>query len=214
MYFQKDYILRMIEMMGDLMRRIQELLSDAQRMKLLEDACRTHCGISLETAEDLTVDSLIRLLPPVPRLMVSEILYIKADSFILLQEEKEALLHKSLHLLATLWEEGPLCEIRADRLAAMKNTLLPRLSPAELMNIARFMEEAERYGDMEDAIFQGLEGLPPGLERENLAREGANMLLQASGASGEALAYAHCTREELQASAEELTSLFGAGGTK
>ena len=123
-------------------------------------------------------------------------------------------MHKSLHLLATLWEEGPLCEIRSDRLAAMKNTLLPRLSPVELMNIARFMEEAERYGDMEDALFQGLERMPPGPERETLAREGVHMLLQAADASGEALAFARCTREELSISAEELLSLFGPGGAE
>jgi len=212
MFFQKDYILRMIEMMGDLMRRIKELISDLQRIKLLEDACRMHCGISLETAETLTLESLIRLLPSVPRLMASEILYIKADSFTLPQEEREALLHKSLHLLATLWEEGPLCEVRAERMTAMKDTLLPRLSPAELMNIARFMGEAERYGDMEDALFQGLERMPPGPERETFAQEGADMLLQAASASSEALAFARCTKEELRISAEELMSLFGAGG--
>jgi len=211
MFFQKDYILRMIEMMGDLMRRITELLSDLQRMKLLEEACRTHCGVSLETVEALTVESLIRLLPSVPRLMASEILYIKASSFTLPQEEQEALLHKCLHLLSTLWEEGPLCEVRAERLSAMKDTLLPRLSSAELMNIARFMEEAERFGDMEDALFQGVERLPPGPEREALARQGADMLLQAGSATGEALAFARCTREELRISAEELLSLGSNG---
>ena len=38
--FQRDYILRMIEMMGDLMRRVKELMDELARMRLLEEACR------------------------------------------------------------------------------------------------------------------------------------------------------------------------------
>ena len=37
--FQRDYILRMIEMMGDLMRRVKELMDELAQMRLLEERC-------------------------------------------------------------------------------------------------------------------------------------------------------------------------------
>ncbi|NLV58547.1 MAG: hypothetical protein GXY67_07225 [Clostridiales bacterium] len=205
MFFQKDYVLRMIEMMGDLMRRIKELMDDLSRLKLLEDACHRHCGISLDTAEHLTSGSLIDLLPPMPRLMMSEILFVRANTFSLAMEEREELLYKSLRLMASLWSEGPLCELRASRLVELKETLLARLSTEDLMDCARFFCEGEAYGHMEDALFQAVEGMDAGSDRRSaLITQGAEMLRKASAATPEALAFSGCTRQELLASALEL----------
>lgn len=213
MFFQKDYILRMIEMMGDLMRRIKELMDDLSRMRLLEDACHKHCGISLETAQGLTAQSLAALLPPMPRLMMSEILYIRANAFSLPTDQQEELLYRSLCLLASLWSEGPLCEARAQRLLELKEAVGNRLSGEELMDCARFFFEAEAYGPMEDALFQavgdGVTGLPAPQDearRERIA-QGADMLRKAAEAAPEALAFAGCGREELLLSALELEAL-------
>ncbi len=202
MFFQRDYILRMIEMMGDLMRRIRELLDDLQRMKLLDDVCHKHCGLSLEVAEKLTSGSLTDMLQPMPRLMLSEVLYAKAHTFTLLPEEKEALLHKSLHLLASLWQEGPLCELRAQRLLDMK-AAVALLSPEELMDCARFFSEAERFDAMEDALFQAVEAAGPE-KRPDLCQEGTALLAAAALASEQALAFAHTSRQELLEAAKEL----------
>ena len=204
MFFQRDYILRMIEMMGDLMRRIQELMGELARMRQLDDACRHHTGIPLETAESLTPQSLEALLQPIPRLMMSEILYTRAEAFSLPTDEKEELLYKSLHLLASLWEEGPLCELRADRLLRLKEEVGFRLDAEELMNCARFFWEAERFADMEDALFQAAELVPNDEERGSLCERGADMLWQAASAKPQAIALARTTREELLAAAGEL----------
>lgn len=207
MFFQRDYILRMIEMMGDLMRRIREMMNDLMRMKLLDDVCRRQTGIPLETAEGLTSESLRELLQPMPRLMMSEILYTKAETFTLPLEEREALLHKSLHLLASLWEEGPLCELRSARLLEMKEQIRPMLTSGELMDCARFFMEAEEYSLMEDALFQAAEALPEGTSPQALTEEAIGMLTESAEASGEALIFAHTTREELLSSAAEMRAL-------
>ncbi len=216
MFFQKDYIMRMIEMMGDLMRRISELLDDISRMRLLDDNCLRHCGISLETAEALAPDSLRALLPPVPRLMMSELLYIRATALPLPTDIQEALLRKCLHLLASLWTEGELCEIRCQRLLELQEPLLPLLTSGELMDCARFFGEAEAFGHMEDAIFRAVErageegtrdetpGAPPNAGAQELVAQGVAMLTTAAGAAPQALAFAGCTREELLLSAQEL----------
>ena len=207
MFFQKDYILRMIEMMGDLMRRIMELMDDLDRMKLLEDACHRHCGISLEAAQGLTVRSLAALLPPMPRLMMSEILYIRAEGFPLPMEEQEDLRYKSLCLLASLYSEGPLCEARAQRLLELKAGLLGRLSPEVLMDCARFFCEAEAYDSMEDALFQAVERSGEAFLRREFIAQGADMLRKSATAAPQALAFAGCSREELLVSAVELEAL-------
>jgi hypothetical protein len=143
-----------------------------------------------------------------PRLMMSEILSIRADAFVLATDEREELLYKSLRLLASLWSEGPLCEMRAGRLAELKEALLPRLSPSDLMDCARFFSEGEAYGSMEDALFQAVEGTDAEPDaRRTLIAQGVELLREASSATPEALAFAGCTREELLASALELEAL-------
>lgn len=207
MFFQRDYILRMIEMMGDLMRRVRELMDNLQRMRLLSDACLRHTGIPLDTAEQLTAESLETMLQPMPRLLMSEILFTKAETFSLPIEEQEELLHKSFHLLASLWEEGELCELRVDRLLEMKERIRPRLTVNELLCCARFCQECDRFSDMEDALFQATELLQKEEERAQTAGLGAAMLEAAANATLEAIAFAHTTREELLQSAQELRKL-------
>ena len=204
MFFQRDYVLRMIEMMGDFMRRISELLSDLERTKLLDDACQKHTGLSLETAEALSGESLEEMLSPVPRLMMSELLYIRAESTVLTADQQQKLLLKSLHLLSSLFGEGALCELRAQRLLTLKKELWPYLREKEFLNCARFFQEAELYADMEDALFQAVDLFPKSPQRKELIQEGLGLLQRAADASTEALLLAHTSREELLESAIEL----------
>lgn len=79
--FQHDYILRMIEMMGDLMRRVKELMDELSQMRLMDEACRRHCGLPMGALEALSAESLVELLAPTPRLFASELLYTRAEAF-------------------------------------------------------------------------------------------------------------------------------------
>ncbi len=200
---QRDYILRMIEMMGDLMRRVGELLDELEQRKLLDGACRRHCGIPLKAVEALSAESLKELLAPTPRLFASELLYARATAFPKPLEDEEALLLKSLRLLVSLWEEGELCELRAARALEMKERLMPLLLPDDLMQCAVFFSRAGEYADMEDALFQAAE-LARGAERQAAAALGASLLREAAKAGEAALALARTSGHELREAAREL----------
>ena len=206
--FQRDYIMRLIEMMGDLMRRIAELMSDLNRMRLLNDACRRHAGLSLETAESLNSQSLLEMLGSIPRLMVSELLYIRAHSFSLSVERQEDCLLKCLRLLSSLWNEGSLCELRADRLAEIKMRVQPLLTADDLLYCARFFAQAECYDEMENALFQAAEHLPVQANPSALRTEGTAMLTQAASAPPEALSAVKMTVQELLEAADEFARLW------
>lgn len=204
MDFERDYILRMIHMMGDFMRRLAERLDDVERGLLMDDACRKLCGIPLAAGETLTVESLLGLLGPVPRLMLSELLYAKAQSITTLTDTQIAgLTLKALRLLSSLHAEARLCDLRAGRLVALKAAVLDQLTADDLMACARFFAQAEQYDAMEDALFQAIP-LTQGDERAHCRAEGAAMLRRAAKATAQALALCRMTGEELRLSAHEL----------
>ncbi len=157
MFFQKDYVLRMIEMMGDFMRRIGEMLDDLHRLRLLDDACREHCGMDLTAAGKLSVESIIDLLAPQPRLMMAEILYIQAMQTSLPDETREQLLYRSARLLLSLREESLLCELRYERLKDCLSAARPLFTPRDRMDAAAFFMQAEQFGLGEDQLYALLE---------------------------------------------------------
>ena len=201
--FQRDYILRMIEMMGDLMRRVRELMDELAQMRLLDGASRKRCGLPLSALETLSAESLTELLSPTPRLFASELIYLRATAFSLQWEEERALKLKSLRLLLTLAEEGPLCELRAPRVQALKLELLDVLLPEDLMACAAFLGQGGAYADMEDALFEAAERCAPP-ERAACAETGARMLRKAARAPAADLAFARTSAHELRLSAREL----------
>lgn len=205
MDFQRDYILRMIQMMGDLMRRIYEKLEDWQRGKMLDEACREFCGMSLETGEALDVESLTDMLAPIPRFMMSELLAAKAEAIALPVGDAELLKLKALRLLASLHSEGQVCDLRTERLVQLKSMVAEALNAQDLMQCARFFSQAEQYDEMEDALFQAL-ALEEGEVRERDRLEAITLLRQASKATERALAQSNMTGHELRESARELES--------
>lgn len=201
--FQRDYILRLVEMMGDLARRVAELMDELDQMKLLDDKLRELCGMPLRAIEELSAESLCEMLAPKPRLFASETLYIRA-MLTHADCERDALLYKSLRLLGTLHDEGPLCEARLARMRELKAATLPMLDGDDLMNCARFFSQAESYGDMEDAIFEALDRAADDGARDGFASEGAAMLRAAAHADERTLAFCCMTGSELRESAREL----------
>lgn len=207
--FQRDYILRMIEMMGDLMRRVKELMDELAQMRLLEEACRRRCGLPLSALETLSAESLTELLSPTPRLFASELLYLRATALPAPWEEGRMLRLKSLRLLLTLEEEGPLCELRAARVQALKLELADLLLPEDLMACAAFLRQGGAYADMEDALFEAAERCAP-QEREACVRAGVNMLRDAARAPAQDLAFGRTSAHELRLSARELEERWAA----
>ncbi len=160
MFFQKDYVLRMIEMMGDFMRRIGEMLDDMQRLRLLDDACREHCGMDLGAAGKLSEESIIELLSPQPRLMMAEILYIQAMQTSLPDEDRERLLYRCARLLLSLREESLLCELRLERMKSCLADAGQLFTARDRMEAAAFFMQAEQFGLGEDLLYQALDEAP------------------------------------------------------
>ncbi len=157
MFFQKDYILRMIEMVGEVMRRVGEMLDDLQRFRLLDDACRQHCGMDLDAARNLDIESLIDLLAPQPRLMMAEILYIQAIQTSLKDEERERLLYRSGRLLISLRSESLLCELRHHRLSECIEGAGELFSARDRLDAAAFFMQADQFAKGEDQLYEALE---------------------------------------------------------
>ncbi|MBE5802069.1 MAG: hypothetical protein E7319_07250 [Clostridiales bacterium] len=202
--FQRDYILRMIEMMGDLARRVAELMEQLEYLHQLDDASRLHCGLPLNALESLSADSLKDMLGPESRLYASELLYLRAVEGRAVWEERQDFLLKSLRLLASLEEESILCEIRAPRMKELKAECLPMLTGEDFLACARFYEEAELYDEMEDALFQAVEGTAEASERALRVRLGCGMLEKASRAGEKALTLCGMTAQELMDAAQDL----------
>lgn len=202
--FQRDYILRMIEMMGDLARRVAELMEQLEYLHQLDDESRLNCGMPLRALEELSEDSLMEMLAPEPLLYASELLYLRAMEPSMQWEDRDRTLLKSLRLLASLTEESVLCELRAPRLKECKSMVLPLLTPDDLMQCARFFSEAGSFDEMEDALFQAVEGSIDSAQTLKLATEGRQMLLAAAKAQPETLAFCRMTEQELLDAAGEL----------
>lgn len=209
--FQHDYILRMIEMMGDLMRRVKELMDELSQMRLMDEACRRHCGLPMRALESLSAESLIELLAPTPRLFASELLYTRATAFSLPLEDERAAKLASLRLLISLWEEGPLCELRAARAQALKRELLPLLTAGDLMLCARLLFGGGAYADMEDAVFEAAEAARP-QERPRYLAGGEALLRRAAKAGEKELALARTSSGELRLAARELMQRYANTG--
>ncbi len=201
--FQRDYILRMIEMMGDFMRKVGKLMDEFTRLKQMDSFCRERCGIPLEALESLTALSLEELLAPAPRFVASELLYQCAGLTKITPNRKYELLLKSFRLLVSLCDEGPLCEARGERVQELKLRLLSSLEVRDLMRCAEFLSQGERYADMEDAVFEAYERTS-GSEKEKVRALGIRLLRKAANADCQTLALARTSSEELRLSADEL----------
>ncbi len=205
--FQRDYILRMIEMMGNLARRVAELMDQLEYLHQLDDESRLNCGLPLKALEELSEESLMDMLGPEPRLYASEILYLRAIEPNTYWDQKARLMLKSLRLLASLTEESLLCELRSPRLKELKQAVLSMMTVDDLLAVAGFFAEGGSFDEMEDALFQAVERSRSVAERIEVAKAGHVMLSYAAGAGEDTLAYCHMTAEELLDAAGDILRL-------
>ena len=63
MAFQRDYVLRIIEMMGEFFRKIGERMDRREQLLALDEMCRDQCGLSLKAAFALKEETVQDLLP-------------------------------------------------------------------------------------------------------------------------------------------------------
>lgn len=207
--FQRDYILRMIEMMGDLARKVAQLMEELEYLHQLDDASRLHCGLPLKALEELSHESLIEMLGPEPRLYASEILYLRAMERSIQWEAQDQMMLKSLRLLSSLTDESLLCELRSPRLKELKMQVSGLLTAQDLYQCALFFSAGDCYDEMEDALFQAVELTNEQGPRSDLIENGCGLLTKAASEATEAaLAYCRMTRDELNQAAEELAAIL------
>lgn len=155
MIFQRDYILRIIEQLGEAVCRLKEAVRELDKERLLAGLYREKCGVSMKTADGLDVESLINMLPSEPRLVLSELYYIRALHTRVLPETETEFLTRSMQLLLSLEDESLICQERRERLHDL--TLKVSLTPEEQLAAFRFFLEGEAFDWAEDALFFALE---------------------------------------------------------
>ncbi len=156
MAFQQDYVLRMIEMMGEMLRRLNRILDTRERARALDDVCREQCGLPLRSAFSLSEESLCALLPEQMLFSLSEITYLQAK-IISDEAEKQGHYLRALRLLVLFSGDESVCRARQMRLKEIMARCGDMLEAADYLACARFFAAAGEYAACEDAVFLGAE---------------------------------------------------------
>ena len=157
MAFQRDYVLRLIEMMGEFFRRLGDMLDEKEQARALDDACREQCGFSMEAACSLSMETIEDLLPPQGILILSELTYMRARIIARDEEKKGALFLRALRLLSALSGEEALCVERSARLKELMDACQDDLTAEDYLRCARFFMAGEHFDHGEDALFLAVE---------------------------------------------------------
>ena len=157
MIVQKDYVLRMIEMMGDFFRALGDMIDEREQLNALNAACREYCGMSVEAAHRLEPRSVGELLPPKAVFVLSEIFYLEARVRRVSDERKAEIFLPAARLLASLSEESELCALRAERLREMTAACDDMMTSDDFFACAKFFSAGERFDLAEDAVFHAAE---------------------------------------------------------
>lgn len=153
MSFQRDYILRMIEMMGEFFRRLGDMMDEREQLGALDALCREHCGVPLDTARELSMETLSDLLTSQARFVLSEILFLRAQVLVNKDDQKAEDLLRCTHLMLTLCNDISFCSERSARLKELLSLCADSLTADDYLNAARFFMTGEHYDDCEDMIF-------------------------------------------------------------
>ena len=153
-----DYVMRLIEMMGEFFRRLADMASEQMQARALDEMCRDQCGLSMEAALALSEDTVESLLPPQGLFILSELTYIRAKVMVRAGEEQDRMFLRSLRLLCMLREEEPMCLARCVRLKELMDACEDLLTPEDYLRCAAFYLAGEHFDFGEDAIFLAVEG--------------------------------------------------------
>lgn len=158
MYFQRDYVLRMIEMIGELARRVRSILREADAYTEMEEVAQRACGLPLSMLETGEPDMLLSLLDEPQRFLAAELLLIDIEVKSRKQTSDTLLpLHaQALMLYASLAEPDYMLPA-ADRAARLLSMLQDQLPVASLLCAAGLLERCGRYAEAEDALFAALD---------------------------------------------------------
>ena len=204
MFFEKDYILRVIEQIGEFFRRLTELASRADQRAALDRFCRERCLCTLDGARALDTGTAAELMNETTRFLLSEVLYL--DGMLLrADEEKTRSYLKALRLLSGLSGDGPLCMERSPRLKELAGLCRDEMTGEDDLACASFFMNGGRYDAMEDMIFFGAEC--EGNTKDRIAR-GLDMMYNARVMPDETLILGGLPREELESGIAELTHML------
>ena len=161
MYFQTDYVMRMIEMMGDFMRKLwllifrlteQDKYDDAY--KLLSTHMRRFTGMDLVMLTSLSADSIIDILPPQRQIAAAELLSVQAQ--MLMQQEQYEDMQRCLEKAIALFiSAADADDKRAEPLFAQVRQLelaAGALPLSMYLDLAAFYEAAGQYACAEDDL--------------------------------------------------------------
>lgn len=194
MAFQRDYVLRIIEMMGDVFRKLGEMLDERERMQALDRICRDQCGLSLQAAFALKEDTVKELLPPQTLFLLSEITYMQAE-WQADEADRDAHYYRALRLLSALSGEDAVCEARHQRLQELMQRCREDLTAADYLACARFFMAGGKFDDGEDAVFHAVEAA--GNEPGEYLLAGRALLIEILSLSDQALVLGGLPRNEV-----------------
>lgn len=161
MYFQKDYVLRMIEMMGDLMRRLLQAAREADALEEIDEISQKACGMPLSMLREADTGTLETLLSEPQRYLAAELLMIDIEIASRKQMD-DALLPRrtqAISIYATSKDPDYML-LAADRAEALLETVLGDLPADLLLRVALLMERADKFASAENALFMAMEEMP------------------------------------------------------
>jgi tetratricopeptide (TPR) repeat protein len=169
--YQRDYILRQVEMAAQMLARILGLARQGQRdqaIGLFDQAYQPLVGVSGRVVATLTEEQLLTLLtsgssPDARRVAVAmELLLVEGDLHDQAGRAADAAARYRRALGLAAYLAGHTTSLPdpalAERLAARAAAL--DLAPRQRMDLCRLQEAVGRYADAEDSLFEVIDGDP------------------------------------------------------
>ncbi|MDR0929517.1 MAG: DUF6483 family protein [Oscillospiraceae bacterium] len=158
MYFQKDYVLRMIEMLGELVRRIGEMTREADARGEVNEIAERACGLPIGLLIAADAASLPEMLGEAQRYLAGQLLliHLEIEARKAPEEDLAPIRAQALSVFATLTEPDYLLPA-ADAAARLLPEMADQLPLETLVSVAGLLERAGLYAPAEDAHFAALE---------------------------------------------------------
>lgn len=158
MFFQKDYVLRMIEMMGELVRRICSIAREADAMAELDEISQRACGLPMTMLRNGEIEQLSDTLDEAQRFLAAELLAIAIEIEKRTHTEDDLLpLHEQATALYATLHEPDYMLPASDRVALLVDEHLHALSSKALLSAGSLLERADQFAKAEDALYAAME---------------------------------------------------------